>query len=99
MPPPQYVFESPIEAEIGQRTEAIIDQYIRENHNVWEQEYAGQDSRIIGTLLRLSLIAISKDVRKYVFVHQWGIHPRRGINVDDQRLLQMAAKCLQNDGV
>jgi hypothetical protein len=95
MPPPQYVFESPIEAEIGQRTEAIIDQYIRENHNVWEQEYAGQDSRIIGTLLRLSLIAISKDVRKYVFVHQWGIHPRRGINVDDQRLLQMAAKCLQ----
>lgn len=95
MPPPQYVFESPTESEIGPRSEAIIDQYIRDNSHVWEHEYTDQDSRIIGTLLRLSLIAVSKDVGKYVFVHQWGINPRRGIDIDDQKLLREATKCFR----
>ncbi|PIF13284.1 hypothetical protein [Janthinobacterium sp. 13] len=95
MPPPRYVFESPTEAEIGPRSQAIIDQYILDNGHVWEQEYADQDSRIIGTLLRLSLIAVSKDVGKYIFVHQWGVNPRRGIGIDDQRLLREAAKCFR----
>lgn len=93
MPPPKYVFETPTEAEIAPRTEAIVDQYIRDNRHVWEQEYVEQDPRIIGTLLRLSLIAVSKDVGKYVFVHQWAIHPRQGIGHNDQNLLRLVANC------
>jgi hypothetical protein len=88
LPPPQYVFEVALESEIGLHTARMVDKYIEDHWQEWEDEYVGKDPRIIGTMLRLTLIATSRDRVTYVHVSQWGINPRRGIQLDDERLLR-----------
>jgi hypothetical protein len=93
LPPPGHILELQQEADIGPRTEAMLDKYIKENSQEWQQKYLSQDSRIIGTLFRLSLIATSVDKEAYISVSQWGINPRRGIQIDDERLFHEMVRC------
>jgi hypothetical protein len=95
LPPPKYIFKTSREAEIGPRTEAMIDDYINKQSAVWENIFVRADPRIIGVVLRLTAIATSKDIGKYIFVHQWGINPRRGIDINDERLLMEAVQCFE----
>jgi hypothetical protein len=91
-PPPQYVFNVPRESEITVHAGKMIDKYIEDHWQEWENEYVGKDARIIGTILRLQLIVTSEDRGTYVHAVEWGLTPRRGIRGDDYlRLGQLAA--------
>jgi hypothetical protein len=74
------------EAELLSSVDWLMDQFIRQYHQVWEKVYRRRDKKIIGTLIRFSFISSVEDRKLLVHTSQWGVNPRLGVSVADGSL-------------
>jgi hypothetical protein len=77
--------------ELIEGLNSITDQMIAQCSNEWEKVYLQKSSKIIGTLLRFSTIAISEERNLMVRACQWAVNPRRNASESDKNLLRELA--------
>ncbi len=87
-PPPNFLLVTEFENQIDNYSKAMLDEFIRANSSIWQQTIQSQDERIIGALLRLQIVATSREKNTPIYVAQWGINPRLNVGLDDQRLMK-----------
>lgn len=98
-PPPNFVFETEFESQIDEYSKLMLDEFIRANSSIWQETMKSHDERIVGTLLRLQIVATSREKNTPIYVAQWGINPRLNISLDDQRLMKDIVTRIQSVSV
>lgn len=83
------------DAELSASVDTMMDVFISKRSSIWQRAYQSRNKKIIGTILRFSLMAVSEQRRLLVYAAQWGLNPRLGISVGDGQLLRSVAETMK----
>ena len=59
---------------------ALLDSFVREYDHIWQNILTRKSKKIVGVILRLSLMGISEERNLLVTCSQWGINPKVNIS-------------------
>lgn len=76
--------------------DAMMDDFIKKNHEVWESVYERRSNKIIGTLIRFSFMASSENRNLLVHASQWGMNPKITVSSSDENILRKLALNLKD---
>jgi hypothetical protein len=66
----------------------IMDDFISKYSSIWQEIYTNKNKKILGTVIRFSLMSTSEARNLLVHTSQWGLNPRFGIQSSKISLLQ-----------
>jgi hypothetical protein len=75
----------------------MMDSFIKDYSEVWQDLYMRKDKKIIGAIVRFSFMATSESRNLLVHASQWGMNLRRGISNNDANLLKALASQLKGE--
>jgi len=73
----------------------MMDQFIKDNSDVWQKVYRRRDKKIIGTIIRFSFMSTSEDRNILVHSSQWGVNPRLEIADSDSSIQRILADTIK----
>lgn len=94
------IFVRNTEAELLSSVDALMDQFIRRNHRLWDKVYGRRGKKIIGALIRFSFMSSVEQRGILVHTSQWAVNPRTGVSAADGDLQEkLSAKLSQRFNV
>lgn len=85
------IFVTRNDDELTASVDSIMDQFIREQSQIWERVYQRRPKSIVGTIIRFSFMASSEARNILVHASQWAVNPRLGIDAHDEQLQRKLA--------
>ena len=86
--PEEYIYVSNNDIALIESTDEMMDSFIRDYSEIWQNLYKRRDKKIIGTIIRFSFMASSESRNLLVHLSQWGMNPRSGISNSDEKILK-----------
>jgi hypothetical protein len=84
--------DSQLEASVNQ----MMDQFIKDYSEIWQRLYIRKNKKIIGTIVRFAFMSTSEQRNLLVHASQWGMNPRRGIPISDEKTQNVLVSILEN---
>lgn len=81
--------------QLGSSTDAIMDKFIRDYSSEWQRVYQDKNPKILGTLVRISLLTASEQDNLVAQIGQWAVVPKPGLGPSESRYLLHLMSCLQ----
>lgn len=80
--------------ELVESVDRMMYQFIEEHAHIWEQVYKRRNKKIIGTIIKFSLMATSEANNLLVHAEQWAINPRLGVSACDELIQRQLVAAL-----
>ncbi len=81
--------------QLQNSVDRMMDEFMKENSQIWEKIYKRRSKKIIGTILRFSFMATSESRNLLVYSSQWGLNPRIGISDNDESIQRLLVRYLK----
>ena len=82
------IFVAANESQLRTSINRMMDRFIEQNSQVWENIYRRRDRKIIGTVIRFSFMSTVESINTLVHTSQWALNPRLGIKPGDEQILR-----------
>lgn len=89
------IYVSQNDAQLVSSVDRMMDDFIKNHSNVWQELYKRRDRKVVGTLVRFSFMATSESRNLLVHASQWGMNPRIGISRSDENIQRVLASKLK----
>lgn len=87
-----YVREN--DAHLLQSVDRLMNDLIERFAPVWQRVYERRDRKVIGTVVRFAFMSTSEERNLMVHTAQWGLNPRVGTSVQNEKIQEELASVL-----
>lgn len=92
-----HIYVSDNDSQLVASTEELMNSFIREYSEIWQNLYKPRNKKIISTIVRFSFMATSESRNLLVRVSQWGMNPRIDISDSDEKTQESLASYLRSE--
>lgn len=84
------------DTELHQHISLTMDAFISKYSHKWQNILKNKNKKIVGVILRISLMGVSEERNLLVSCVQWAINPKNGISNQERNNLMQMAKILEH---
>lgn len=82
------------EESVAKHSAAALDEFIATHSNTWQKVYREKDSRILGTIFRVSCFIQSETDGLWILATEWALNPRNHSGCNKTRIMKRLAMAL-----